>query len=214
MGVLQALECIKLIVRGVGNVPVLGRGEQEAEAPKPSLLIFSSTSISPFRSVRLRTRRPDCYACSMKAELSIENLESGSLDYVAFCGEVNPINLLDLEERVSAREYAACRAKADPHLLIDVREKIQFDICHLAGSVNIPFSKLQADEGFDIVEKDLKECEGPVFIICRLGNDSQISTRKLKEKFMLHNGVTREFKDIEGGLRAWKRDVDKNWPEY
>lgn len=223
MGVLQALECIKLIIRGLDHhispQTKINTHEADEEVPKPSLLIFSSMSTSPFRSVRLRGRRPDCFACSSTAGLSVESLESGSLDYVAFCGEVNPVTLLTPEERISPREYSAFREQRKPHILIDVREKTQFDICSLEGSINIPFSELQVEKGVDdakavITALQAGEDEVPVFVVCRLGNDSQVSTKKLVESIGGDGKSGRVIKDIEGGLRAWKKDVDKDWPEY
>src|SRR5690554_1442989 len=86
MGVLQALEAIKLLTAGLKT-----DDDHDAEfrnskvLPLPSLLLFSANSPSPFRTVRLRSRRQDCFACSTKAGLSAESLTSGSLDYVAFC---------------------------------------------------------------------------------------------------------------------------------
>ena len=46
--------------------------------------------------------------------------------------------------------------------------------------------------------------------MCRLGNDSQIAVKRLKELGL----GDRFIGDIRGGLRAWKRDVDPTWPEY
>jgi adenylyltransferase and sulfurtransferase len=50
----------------------------------PSLLLFSSLSTPPFRSVKLRSKQKDCLACSGKCYMN-------ELDYVQFCGGP-PIN--------------------------------------------------------------------------------------------------------------------------
>lgn len=48
------------------------------------------------------------------------------------------------------------------------------------------------------------------YVICRLGNDSQIAASSLrdarKEEFVV--------KDVIGGLRAWTRHVDPTFPLY
>jgi adenylyltransferase/sulfurtransferase len=49
-------------------------------------------------------------------------------------------------------------------------------------------------------------------VVCRLGNDSQVVARKLKESGLDKNG--RYIGDIRGGLKAWKEQVDSSWPEY
>ena len=51
----------------------------------------------------------------------------------------------------------------------------------------------------------------PVVLVCRRGNDSQIAVRTLQEKLQDTN-VT--LKDIQGGLTAWAKQVDKNFPVY
>jgi adenylyltransferase/sulfurtransferase len=121
------------------------------------------------------------------------------------------------EERIEAAEYAKIRERE--HLLLDVREKVQFDICHLDGSINIPFSAFQGGakaENDGKVPTWLPESlpkEAPIYVVCRLGNDSQVVTRKLKESG-LDSGGKRWIGDIRGGLKAWKQQVDENWPEY
>jgi len=45
---------------------------------------------------------------------------------------------------VTPKEYLELRNRGDPHVLLDVRETVQYEICNLPQSVNIPLSKLQA----------------------------------------------------------------------
>jgi len=214
MGVLQALEAIKLIIAGVTIADTTFSEFEESPIPPPSLLIFSSNSTNPFRMVRLRSRRPDCFACSAKAQLTRESLTSGSLDYVAFCGVVNPVELLSPQDRITAKQYADLKKDAGKdHVLIDVREKVQFDICSIDGSINVPFSTLQGRK----IDGDPSWLPGnlpssaPIYIVCRLGNDSQVATKILQDS---HLADSRYIGDINGGLRAWKDQVDKNWPDY
>lgn len=218
MGVLQAVEAIKLITAGLKVSHTSDDAElQESKVlPSPSLLLFSANSASPFRTVRLRQRRPDCFACSAQAGLTPESLTSGSLDYVAFCGSAAPVNILSDEEQISAGQYSELRngGSKKEHVLLDVREKVQFDICHVDGSINVPFSKLQGN--LDTTYPWLPEtspADAPIYVLCRLGNDSQVITKKLMESGLGDNGK-RPILDIKGGLRAWKKDVDSSWPEY
>lgn len=48
-----------------------------------------------------------------------------------------------------------------------------------------------------------------VYFICRLGNDSQIAADAVRS---MNHGVV--AKDLIGGLRAWTKDVDPNFPVY
>jgi adenylyltransferase/sulfurtransferase len=54
--------------------------------------------------------------------------------------------------------------------------------------------------------------DAPLYIICRLGNDSQVVARRLKESGFDNDG--RYIGDIKDGLKGWKEQVDSSWPEY
>ena len=213
MGVLQALEAVKFIAAGKLEVV-----EEIVGVSNPaSMLLFSTNSNPPFRSVRLRPRRPNCFACSQEGGLTLESLSSGSLDYVLFCGVNAPVRILDPQERIEAKDYVATRTEGKRHLLLDVREKVQFDICSLEGSINIPFSTLQGNRPLSVGESpawmpDDFPIDAPIYVVCRLGNDSQVVTRKLKEAGLDRDG--RYIGDIRDGLKAWKNQVDSTWPEY
>lgn len=167
MGVLQALEAIKLIApkpyaAADMDTPMdlddlLSQAENSSNKPAiepPSLLLFSAYSKPPFRSIRLRSRRQNCATCSADATVRAESLSSGSLDYVQFCGISHPVDVLAPKERISASDYRDIMTGTrtseggdfanDDHVLVDVREKVQFDLCSLDKSINIPFSQIAA----------------------------------------------------------------------
>ena len=231
MGVLQALEAIKVITKqplssADGNLP--------AKDP-PSLLIFSAYSSPMFRSIRLRSRKPKCAACSAQATVTPEALASGSLDYVQFCGSINPVEALSPSERISVDNYAKIRLDKNPftgmepskdsHILVDVREKVQFDLCSLDRSVNVPYSVISRTPGKPSDEMAMDTDENnwvselrshpdkPIFVVCRLGNDSQLTVKKMKE-LGLDLGGQRWIGDIRGGLRAWREKIDADFPDY
>ncbi|PBP26422.1 ThiF family protein [Diplocarpon rosae] len=212
MGVLQALEAIKVIVAG----KLKPTPEQSETAPAATMLLFSANSNPTVRSVRLRVRRPKCFACSSEAGLSLESMASGSLDYVLFCGFTSPVSISTSGERIEAKQYSDL--KKEEHLLIDVREKVQFDICSLEGSVNVPFSTLQGNKALAFEDEQpawvpqTLPANAPIYVVCRMGNDSQIVTRKLKEGILGKEG--RYIGDIKGGLKAWREQVDSSFPEY
>jgi adenylyltransferase/sulfurtransferase len=109
-----------------------------------------------------------------------------------------------------------------------VRDKGQFEICSLENSINIPisdilasgYSKLQAADTEQQAPQlpswlpsELGSESNPIYVVCRLGNDSQIVVKKMKELGLDQNGQ-RFIGDIRGGLRSWKEQVDPEWPEY
>ncbi|KAF5714731.1 molybdenum cofactor biosynthetic enzyme [Fusarium globosum] len=205
MGVLQALEAIKLISRG--DLEIHG------EAKTPMLLLFSGMSDTPFRSVRMRGRRKTCLACGDENRLALDELKN-SMDYVQFCGVKQPVQLLQPDERVTAKEYdELSKLENKGMLLVDVREKEHFDLCNIAGSVNIPISRFMSARGEATPEgwpSDLPHST-PIYVVCRVGNDSQIAAQKLKD-LGLGNDGQRFIGDILGGIKSWKDTVDPSVP--
>ncbi|KAK9774685.1 putative Adenylyltransferase and sulfurtransferase uba4 [Seiridium cardinale] len=210
MGVLQALEAIKLIAAGFNT--------RQGEPSTPSLLLFSASGPTTFRIMRMRDRRTDCFACSASSELSLDTLKSGLLDYVAFCGVTAPVSLLKPEERVTATIYNTLVKKQSEldHILLDVREREHFDIASIPGAINVPYSAFQKRSmATDPSRPDWLPAslpsDAPIYVVCRVGNDSQLVTQKLKDMGLDEAGA-RFIGDIAGGMRAWKQEVDTTLP--
>ncbi|KAK2611622.1 hypothetical protein N8I77_004953 [Diaporthe amygdali] len=227
MGVLQALEAIKIVAAGMHLPATTPRA-----AVPPTLLLFSGAAVGApsFRSVRMRARRKECFACGegSAARLTLGTLRSGSLDYVAFCGGMSgPVRVLGDGERVSAQAYQEVlqgQVKARP-VLLDVRERELFDIGCIDGALSIPYSKIQGagrakrPEGVegaaeevlpDWVPPDLPG-DAPIYVVCRVGNDSQLVAKQLKDLGLGRDGK-RFIGDIKGGMKAWKQEVDSTLP--
>ncbi|KAF8581064.1 hypothetical protein K439DRAFT_1647996 [Ramaria rubella] len=190
IGNLQALECIRLIT---------GLHDR-----RPSLLIFSALSTPPFRCAKLRNRRPTCPACG-KDGRKFGKIEE--IDYVTFCGgrvpdfEASGLQAGQSGHRVLQEALISGRAR-----VIDVRSPVEFGICHLPKSTNVPLAELVAQPAsyIDNAGEDL-----PTYLVCRLGNDSQIAADALRSV-----ATGRTIQDLIGGLRSWSRDVDPSFPVY
>ena len=218
MGVLMAMEAIKMLS------PLLQEDEDQYptkppyELVPPSLLLYSAYSTPAFRSVKLRGKRKGCPSCSDTATITEHSLSEIS----AFCPLDSPAAVINTT-RVSAKEYSKVRESAGtPHVLVDVREKVQFDICHLKGSINLPYSDISRDLEASIEKLDetinrnsnLAD-RSPLYFICRYGNDSQLAANKFKELPPFKPCAKYEVMgDITGGLRAWRQSVDPSFPEY
>ena len=225
MGVLMAMETLKILLPS----PQENGRECPTKTPYdpilPSLLLYSAYSNPPFRSIKLRGKRKGCPSCSDTANITEESLQSASLDYAAFCGSSSPATPLSNTSRISAEEYSRVRdAAGRPHILVDVREKVQFDICHLRGSINIPYSDISRDPEASIDTLDdtiaaipaITDTAKPLYLICRYGNDSRLAANTLKDlpRFQSPH-ATYDFRaDVAGGLRAWRMSVDPDFPEY
>ncbi|KAG9031716.1 Urmylation protein [Tulasnella sp. JGI-2019a] len=173
----------------------------------PSLLIFSALASPHFRPVKLRSKRPNCIACGNgQSGLKNSTLE---LDYVAFCGGEHPdpaetgavvkamrIKPKDLSNIITSRNEAAS--------ILDVRPAAEFSICRIPGSINVPMAALLRDPLAHV------SSSGNTFVVCRLGNDSQIAADAIR----LVSPPGCEVKDLIGGLQAWSREVDNGFPVY
>ena len=150
MGVLMAMEALKILLRSALK-DAHDYSPTEANQPTPpSLLLYSAYSDPPFRSIKLRGKRKGCPSCSDTATITEETFQSPTSDYDAFCSSGIPAAAtVNTNDRISAKEYNTVREAAAAghlqHVLVDVRERVQFDICHLKGSINLPFSDLSRD---------------------------------------------------------------------
>jgi rhodanese-related sulfurtransferase len=85
--------------------------------------------------------------------------------------------------------------------LIDVREEMEFEYCHLPGSLLVPLDELPR-RAAEI------RTEGPVVVICHHGVRSAHAAGYLR-----HLGRTNVL-NLRGGVDAWAARVDPNFPVY
>ncbi|KAJ1340944.1 hypothetical protein BSLG_004417 [Batrachochytrium salamandrivorans] len=214
IGCIQALEVIKIV-----------SGMQTSYSQK--MLLFDATQGS-FRTVKLRGKNPSCEVCGTNPTIT------EPIDYIQFCGVSPHDKTPDLQvsgddERISVKEYHSIVMAGTPHLLLDVREKVQYDICSLSQSHHIPLAKLESNidcvlqlretvsaeksssQAVSIVNADDSvsgSAAVPIYVVCRRGNDSQLAVQKLKG-----HGVSNVF-DIVGGLKQWAVEIDPSFPKY
>jgi rhodanese-related sulfurtransferase len=86
--------------------------------------------------------------------------------------------------------------------LIDVREEMEFDYCHLPGSLLVPLDELPR-RAAEI------RTEGPVIVICHHGVRSAHAAGYLR----LRLGRTNVL-NLRGGVDAWALRVDPAFPTY
>lgn len=138
---------------------------------------------------------------------------------------------IDDELNMTCQEYNHIRQQRTPHVLLDVRVKEQFDLCHLDGAIHIPLVDLPNE--LHRVES-LSGGFKPIYCICRRGINSIAATKILHEhviettassncKTTNNNGSENNHKgnnpihsvrNIAGGLTAWQKEVDPAFPKY
>ncbi|CAO3649963.1 unnamed protein product [Mucor hiemalis] len=195
IGTLEALEAIKVAL----DAPALN---------EPSFLIFSAMSNPMFRTMKLRKKKKDCAICGENPTMT------ELIDYVQFCNGAADDKTVDEmilqpHERITVQQYNEVVKAGENHLLIDVRPDVQFGICSLPNSMHIPIDELE--KRMEEVETTMREknLNGEnIFVVCRLGNDSQLAVRMLEAK-----GINKS-RDIIGGLLRWSTKVDESFPIY
>ncbi|KAF9452326.1 hypothetical protein P691DRAFT_772321 [Macrolepiota fuliginosa MF-IS2] len=194
IGNLQALEAIKLIT-GLHD-------------KKPSLLLYSALGTPPFRSIKLRSRKSNCPACAMEGFGSDTIAET---DYVQACGGPRPdwvgrglVNGI-AGHRATVKDLKKFLDSGQDINLLDVRPSTEFGICQLQSSRSVPLHELAAEPDQYLPE----DAKTPTFIVCRLGNDSQIAAEAMRG---MRPGLC--IQDVVGGLRAWSKEIDDSFPIY
>lgn len=91
IGVMQALETVKILtgLHGVYDAFDTRFSERQVISTdgKATLMLFSALSMPPFRSIKLRERKPTCAACGVDGQRLGAIHET---DYIAFCGGLRP----------------------------------------------------------------------------------------------------------------------------
>ncbi|XP_021272516.1 adenylyltransferase and sulfurtransferase MOCS3 [Numida meleagris] len=208
VGCIQALEVLK-IVSGMGS------------SFNQFMLMFDAQE-GRFRNIKLRPKKSDCGVCGDNPYITCLQ------DYEAFCGssatdKCRTLHLLSSEDRISVEEYKKLLDEQVPHVLLDVRPQVEVDICHLEHAVHIPLSKLEEkdEEYLEYLKKRICEEQQrtngqtsfPVYVVCKLGNDSQKAVRILQELPVKEFGPVLA-KDIKGGLMTWASRIDPAFPQY
>ncbi|KAF9784745.1 molybdenum cofactor synthesis 3 [Thelephora terrestris] len=192
IGNLQALEAIKIIT-----------GLHDGTT---ALLLYSALSHSPFRSIRVRKKQVNCTVCGTGGSAALDVVNT---DYIAFCGGPTrdwvKTGQAISDTRISASDLKRMLDTGTHNVrLIDVRSPIEFGICHLPESINVPLATLVADPASHLVGDD------PHIVVCRLGNDSQLAVDALRSA----SDAGPDIKDLMGGLQSWREDVDTEFPAY
>lgn len=232
MGVLQALEAVKIISSGAlegqrapasANEAAAGSpGTEGPSKPEPaSMLFFSSYSPTPFKTLRMKGRRADCISCGTPSDPALKITASTIPDYDNFCGPGPDAVLLDPKDRRTVMEVGEMIGRENV-VVVDTRDETQFGITSVGGSRNVPFVLWQRggkvpEEFWRAVEEEGNSAdpqeEGEkgkgtkgkeVVILCRRGNDSQEAA-----KMVMEDPRARDWKvtDVVGGIGEWARKV-------
>ncbi|KAB7731375.1 molybdopterin-synthase adenylyltransferase MoeB [Rudanella paleaurantiibacter] len=105
-------------------------------------------------------------------------------------------------QKIAPQELANRLAAGEDIFLLDVRERPEFDICHLEGAVLIPVG---------IIPNNGKRIptDKPVVVYCHHGIRSANVANYLHTQFGLTN-----LYNLDGGIHAWAREVEPEMEVY
>ncbi|MGH7592314.1 MAG: rhodanese-like domain-containing protein, partial [Gemmatimonadales bacterium] len=179
IGTLQALEAIKWIV-GIGT-PAVGR-----------LLVFDALQLA-WREVTVQ-RDPDCVVCGDHPLLT------DLIDYDAFCGSPQ-FATADALAEIDPATLAAALGQAEPPLILDVREPLEFALAHLPGAQLLPLGELPARLAEVPRHREL-------ITVCHHG------ARSLSARALLMRAGFSPVRSLAGGVDAWATEVDTRMRRY
>lgn len=183
IGVMQAIETIKLIV-GIGD-PLIGR-----------LVHFDALKMK-FREFKVR-KDPSCPVCSENPTIT------ELIDYEVFCGIPQAAAAEEAEPPVPEIDVETLKKRldnGDKFVLLDVREKFEYDIARISGAKLIPLGELHSR----MSELDSAD---EIVIHCKVGGRSAQAVRELQAA-----GFSKLW-NVEGGILAWADRIDPSMAKY
>lgn len=210
VGILQAVETIKILTEWDCKEP------SHVQVMSNRLLMYDALRCS-FLSIKKPPRRPNCVLCGDTP--TIRTMQDSRNDLAKLRGPSTcerPVAApLPDTAIISCQDYHdQVRVPQIPHVLLDVRVKQQFEMCHLPGAINIPLQELPTQ--LDRVQSVSNNGTLPIYCICRRGIASTKATQILLDAQQQEQRTdgTRSLQNIRGGLNAWHHQVDQTFPMY
>lgn len=177
IGAIMATEAIKLIT-GIGD-SLLGR-----------LMVYDALDMS-YRQMPLR-RSPGRQPITALS------------DYQAFCGLSAPHGVQDSDiPSISARQLQVLRESGQDVLLIDVRDRAEWDIVRIHGAQHMPKGPKTAE----LIETRFGK-HANLVLHCKTGARSKAVLLELQRRGFSN------VRNLDGGVLAWVRDVEPALPAY
>lgn len=157
------------------------------------LLLLDALDIR-FKELKLR-KNPNCVICSDHPTIT------ELIDYNEFCGVLPDGSGLSFNETISVLQLKELRDTGIDHMLIDVREPHELEISKIEGSVLMPQNSIEG-----LIKNTQKD--KLIILQCKSGIRSARALYKLKKMGFVN------LKNLQGGINAWARQIDKSMPIY
>lgn len=107
-----------------------------------------------------------------------------------------------LSPEITPQEFATLRQQPNAPVLLDVRERWEYDTAHLEGSLLMPMGEVPG-RAYNELDPDAS-----VVVICHHGARSLNVTMWLRQQGYEH------AQSLAGGIDAWSRTMDPAVPRY
>ncbi len=216
IGTMQATEAIKLIA-GIGE-PMIGR-----------MLLYDALEMS-FTTIKIR-KDPHCPVCGIPAS------EVELIDYEAFCGvpahdraaqaganenlnghEQNGADMNKPVPQITVKKLKARMDAGEDLYVLDVRNPEEFEIAVIDGTVRIPMPEIvlavedvlaKRKTADQTVLADIPR-DREIIVHCRSGARSTDVILMLRQIGYDPDKLI----NVEGGILAWARQIDRTMPVY
>jgi len=176
IGTYQATEVLKLLT-GIGE-------------PLTDKLLMTDLLSHTSRTIRIR-RRVDAVEMARQGIADRQKPESKA-------GEA--------PKKITARSLADRLEQGESIFLLDVREREEYDLCHLDGAVLIPVGMIAATAAAD---RKRIPTDVPVVIYCHHG----IRSANVANYLYTQGGYTNLY-NLEGGINAWAQQIEPEMATY
>ena len=105
-------------------------------------------------------------------------------------------------QKMTARELANRLAADEPVFLLDVRERPEYELCHLSDAVLIPVGMIPNN-------RKRIPTDRPVVVYCHHG----IRSANVAEYLYAQDGLTNLY-NLDGGIDAWAREIEPEMAVY
>lgn len=175
IGTYQATEVLKLLTN-------LGE-------PLTEKLLITDLLTHSSQTIRLR-RRADAHALAT-AGLARRSLPAKSTT--------------EAPKLISSSELSGRLAQGETIFLLDVREREEYDLCHLEGAVLIPVGLIAATSS----NRKRIPTDKPVVVYCHHG----IRSANVANYLYTQGGYTNLY-NLEGGIHAWAQQIEPEMATY
>ncbi len=107
-----------------------------------------------------------------------------------------------LSPEITPEDLVRLRKEPNPPVLLDVREKWEYDTAHLPDSLLIPMGEIP-NRAYNELDPDQ-----PVVVMCHHG------ARSLNVTMWLRQQGYEQAQSLAGGIDAWSRSIDPSVPRY